>query len=52
MKVFAMFDHLGTTSNTMAGGQQLLIQTTLPPEVRKVLYYLVPPYEKAFERSM
>lgn len=52
MKIFAMFDHLGTTSITMAGGQQLLIQTTLPPEVRKVLYYLGAPYEKAFERSM
>lgn len=52
MKVFAMFDHLGTTSITMAGGQQLLIQTTLPPEVRKVLHYLGAPYEKAFERSM
>ncbi len=52
MKVFAMFDHLGTTSITMAGWQQLLIQTTLPPEVRKVLHYLGAPYEKAFERSM
>jgi transposase len=52
MKVFAMFDHLGTTSITMAGGQQMLIQTTLPPEVRKVLYYLGPPYERAFERSI
>jgi transposase len=52
MKIFAMFDHLGTTSITMAGGQQMLIQTTLPPEVRKVLYYLGSPYEKAFERSI
>jgi hypothetical protein len=52
MKIFALFDHLGTTSITMAGGQQLLIQTTLPPEVRKVLYYLGPPYERAFERSI
>ncbi|MFA6682406.1 MAG: IS1634 family transposase [Sphaerochaeta sp.] len=52
MKIFAMFEHLGTTSITMAGGQQMLIQTTLPPEIRKVLYYLGSPYEKAFERSM
>ncbi len=52
MKIFALFDHLGTTSITMAGGQQMLIQTTLPPEVRKVLYYLGSPYEKAFERSI
>lgn len=52
MKIFAMFDHLGTTSITIAGVQQLLIQTTLPPEVRKALYYLGTPYEKAFERSI
>ena len=52
MKIFAMFDHLGTTSIIMPGGEHLLIQTTLPPEVRKVLYYLGSPYEKAFDRSI
>lgn len=52
MKIFAMFDHLGTTSIIMPGGKHLLIQTTLPPEVRKVLYYLGSPYEKAFDRNI
>jgi len=52
MKVFALFDHLGSTTVAMPGGVEMLIRSSLPPEVCKVLHHLGSPYEKAFEGSM
>jgi transposase len=52
MKVFALFENLGTTMITTAGGEQLLIRSSLPSEVLKVLHHLGSPYEQAFDRSM
>ncbi|MBK5261028.1 MAG: hypothetical protein JJE17_00465 [Peptostreptococcaceae bacterium] len=51
-KVFVLFEHLGTTSVTMSGGEELLIRSSLPPEVSKVLTFLGPNYLKAFDRRL
>jgi len=51
-KVFVLFEHLGTTSVTMAGGEELLIRSSLPPEVSKVLTFLGPNYLRAFDRRV
>ncbi|MDY0290374.1 MAG: IS1634 family transposase [Sphaerochaeta sp.] len=50
-KIFTIFDNLGSTLLTMPGGEKLLIRSSLPPEVRKVLSLLGPVYEQAFTRS-
>ena len=52
LKVFALFDHLSTTSVTMPGGDEMLIRSSLPPEVCKVLDFLGSAYKQAFERSI
>lgn len=51
-KVFVLFEHLGTNSVTMPGGEELLIRNSLPPEVSKVLYFLGPNYLQAFDRRV
>ncbi len=50
-KIFAMFDNLGSTLFTMPGDEHILIRSSLPAEVRKVLSLLGPVYKQAFTRS-
>jgi hypothetical protein len=52
MKVFALFKNLRTNVIDMPGGDQMLIRSSLPPEVKKVLHFLGKKYEQAFDRRI